>query len=316
MSIARRWGLRQGQYTGDHSDSGVPFLRFVRSSIGPLVQHLFEPIDMAMFVMRDYRRVFGHYPHILFPRTFNEKVQVRKVFDRRRQLAVWADKYLVRDYVERIIGPAVLPTLYHVTYEPSDIPFEQLPKQYVVKATHGSGWTYIVRDAATINKQEIIDCCKRWLSTNYYVLGREWIYRDIVPRIIIEEFLDCGTGAVPIDYKFHVFAGKAKFIQVHVGRYVAHRINFYDTEWNRIDCRFCNNENYSGEIRRPESLDTMIDYAQRLAGSIDFVRVDLYEVRGKVYFGELTSTPSNGHDPFYPPSWDTTFGNCWKMRLR
>ncbi len=292
------------------------FTKFAKYSIKPLIQGLPDPLDIAIFVMRDYRRIFGHYPRILFPRTFNEKVQVRKLFDRRSHLTEWADKYLVRDYVRRTIGAAALPTLYHVTDDPSDIPFEQLPKKYVIKATHGSGWTCIVRDGTAINQQEIIDLCETWLSTSYYALGREWLYEGIIPRIVVEEFLDCGTGTVPTDYKFYVFAGKAKFIQVNVGRYIAHKINFYDTRWNRIDCRLGRYENSDAKIARPETLDTMIDYAQRLAGKIDFVRVDLYEVRGKVYFGELTNTPSNGLEPFDPPSWDRTFGDFWKMRLR
>lgn len=291
------------------------FKRLVKSSIKPIIQRLPDPLDMGIFVMRDYRRVFGHYPHILFPRTFNEKVQVRKIFDRRRQLTVWADKYLVRDYVSRILGPAVLPVLYHVTVDPSDIPFEQLPKQYVVKATHGSQWIYIVRDGLAINKKEIIECCRTWLSTSYYELGREWVYKNIIPRIIIEEFLDNGTGVVPQDYKFFVFGGKVRFVQVDVGRFTAHKRNLYDHEWNRIECHY-EYENSDAEIPKPETLDTMIDYAQRLAGGIDFVRVDLYEVRGKVYFGELTNTPSNGLVPFSPPSWDTAFGSFWKTRMR
>lgn len=279
------------------------------------MHHLPDPLQTAISIIREYRSVFGYYPNILFPRTFNEKVQVRKLFDRRRQLSEWADKYLVRDYVRRTLGPAVLANLYHVTKEPSDIPFERLPKKYVIKPTHGSGWTHIVSDGTAISRQEIIDRCETWLSTSYYALKKEWPYKSIVPRILVEEFLDNGTGTTPDDYKFFVFAGKVKFIQVDLDRYTAHKRNLYDAEWNRIDCQLGRYGNFEANIARPENLDTMIDYAKKLAGDIDFVRVDLYTVRGKVYFGELTNTPGSGLEWFRPSSWDRTFGDLWEIRM-
>ena len=304
-------GGTMSQQTFRFSDS---FAMFVKPPVRSLIHHLPGPFQTAISIIREYRSVLGYYPHILFPRTFNEKIQVRKLFDRRRQLTEWADKYLVRDYVRRTLGPDVLPTLYHVTADPSDIPFDLLPKQYVIKATHGSGWTYIVRDGAAVNRQEIIDRCKTWLSTSYYALKKEWPYKNIIPRILIEEFLDNGTGTTPNDYKFFVFAGKVKFIQVDTNRYTDHRRDLYDTGWNRMECRY-KYEHCAGKLARPENLGTMIDYAQRLAGDIDFVRVDLYGIQGKIYFGELTNTPSNGFGRFRPISWDKTFGKFWKMRI-
>jgi len=265
--------------------------------------------------MQQYRSVYGQYLNFLFPRTFNEKVQVRKLFDRRPLLTQWADKYLAREYVARMLGADVLPTLYHVTTDPSDIPFERLPKQYVVKATHGSGWTCIVKDGSSVNNQQIIDCCRSWLSTSYYLLTKEWVYKGITPRILVEEFLDCGTGNVPHDYKLFVFNGKVKFIQVDVNAPQGRGRDIYDTEWNRVPCRLGPRENLQTPIAKPGNFDTMIDYAETLADGIDFVRVDLYEVRGKVYFGELTCTPANGFHTFRPALWDKTFGDLWKMRF-
>jgi len=264
----------------------------------------------AVSIMRDFRRKFGRYPRIFSAKTFNEKVQARKILDRRRQLSVWADKHAVRDYVEAKLGPAVLPRLYHVTVDPSDIPFNKLPLKYVVKASHGSGWVQVVTDGANVDREKLIDRCRDWLSLNYYDLTKEWEYKDIPPRILVEEFLDPGTGAPPSDFKFFVFGGKTKFVQVDVDRHTDHKRNFYDTRWNKLDCRLVY-RNFESDLPKPGTLETMIDYAQILSDGIGFVRVDLYDVRGKVYFGEMTATPENGLGEFMPPSWDSTFGEFW-----
>src|SRR4029077_3587877 len=265
-------------------------------------------------VTRDFHAVFGRYPNVFFPKTFNEKVQARKIFDRRRQLSTWADKYKVREYVRTKIGDAILPALYHVTADPFEIPFQKLPSQYVVKATHGSGWIQIVRDDTTIDKQDLISRCLGWLSLNYFALTREWLYRDIPPRIVIEEFLDDGTGRPPKDYKFFVFGGKVKIIQVDLNRFIHHTRNFYDLDCKRLDFRLIY-ENFDAPVVRPGNLERMIDYAQILSDNVDFVRVDLYDIGGKIYFGELTNTPENGLGRFDPPSWDEVFGAFWKMRI-
>jgi hypothetical protein len=275
------------------------------------VRLLPENFRTAVSIMRDFRAKFGYFPNILFPRTFNEKSQARKLFDRRKKLALWADKYAVREYVQTKLGAAVLPVLYHVTVDPSDIPFDKLSQKYVVKASHGSGWVQIVMNGQDVNRHDLIERCRYWLSVNYYQLTKEHCYKNITPRILIEEFLDPGTGAAPSDFKFFVFGGKTKFIQVDVDRYTNHKRNVYDTDWNKIDCRFVY-DNCSSDIPKPLALQTMIDYAEVLSDGIDFVRVDLYELGGKVYFGELTNTPENGMGQFVPSSWDRVFGTLWR----
>lgn len=285
----------------------------VKSLIASAVRRLPDPISTGLLVMRDYRRRFGRYPDIFSPQTFNEKIQARKLFDRRTQLSTWADKYAVRDYVARRIGAGALPELYHVTSSPSDIPFEKLPAKYVVNPTHGSGWVQIIRDGTSVNKPRLMECCRRWLATNYFKSTREWAYKNIPPRIIIEEFLDDGTGVAPADFKLFVFGGKVKVIQVDIDRHTNHKRNLYDANWNRLDCRFVY-PNCETDVPRPATLETMVCYAELLSDEIDFVRVDLYEVRGKVYFGELTNTPESGFGRFDPSSWDAALGRFWKMK--
>jgi len=304
--------------TGQRSFGTKPHFDSIRDSAKSAIRKGIELLPNRLrdvvLIARDFRAAFGHYPNVFFPKTFNEKVQTRKIFDRRRGLSTWADKYAVREYVRTKIGEAVLPALYYVSADPLEIPFQELPMQYVVKATHGSGWIQIVRDDTTVDKQDLINRCLGWLSMNYSDLTREWIYRDIPPRIVIEEFLDDGTGGPPKDYKFFVFGGKVKVIQVDLDRFIHHTRNFYDPNWTRLDCRL-GYENFDAPVARPGNLGTMIDYAEALSDNIDFVRVDLYDIRGKVYFGELTNTPANGLKQFHPSSWDEVFGAFWKMRF-
>lgn len=289
--------------------------RTAKSLAKAVVSYLPDPIGTSVVILLKFHRDFGRYPNILAPKTFNEKVQFRKMFDRRQHLSVWADKYAVRDYVSGRIGKAVLPELYYVTSDPSDIPFDRLPEKYVVKPTHGSGWLQIVRDGARVDRQELIRHCKRWLSMNYFKQTREWAYKNITPRIIVEELLDDGTGAVPPDFKFFVFDGKARVIQVDTDRHANHKRSYYDTDWNRIDCRV-RHPNCEASLPSPARLSTMIRYAEALSDNTDFVRVDLYEVNGKVYFGELTNTPGSGFSPFVPAAFDVDLGRFWNVNVR
>ncbi len=286
---------------------------FAESLVRSGARILPDEFQTAINIIRDFHVKFGRYPNVLAPRSFSEKALARKIFDRRPQLTRWADKYAVKDYVAAKIGTAALPRLYHVTANPSDIPFDKLPAKYVVKATHGSGWVYLVRDATSVNRREVISECNKWLRASYYDFSKEWAYKNIPPRIIVEEFLDSGNGGPPSDYKFFVFGGKAQFVQVDVNRFTDHRRNFYDAHWNRLDCQLAY-MNFDGDIAKPSMLETMFEYAETLSDDIDFVRVDLYEVGNKIYFGELTNVPGSGLEEFVPASWDDRFGQYWKMQ--
>src|SRR5579864_1213626 len=152
-----------------------------------------EPVVDAIVIMKGYKRQFGVLPNLVRPRTLNEKIVRRMLFDRRPILTQLADKYAVREYVKMRIGEHVLPTMYWVTTSPEDIPFDDLPTQFVVKPTHGSGWIHIVHDKAQLDQHEVVDMCRRWLSQNYYYWERERVYKNIEPRIIVEELINDGT---------------------------------------------------------------------------------------------------------------------------
>jgi hypothetical protein len=260
-----------------------------------------------------YRYDFGHFPNVLFPKTFNEKVQARKIFDRRSIYSLWADKVAVRDWVASKVGECVLPTLYHVTDTPTDIPFDKLPSRYVVKASHGSGWVRIVKDGNTVNRAAVISECEHWLGRSYCAEHHDRIYRDIKPQILIEEFLDNGAGEVAEDFKFYVFDGNVRIIQIDSARFGAHRRNIYDRDWNLLPVRLTV-QTLGYDIERPTMLEPMIALAERLSGGIDFVRVDLYQASVGVRFGEMTPSSGNGLNKFTPESFDEVMGGYWRVR--
>ena len=273
-----------------------------------------DPFNIALFVMEQYRQRFGCYPDVLHPVTFNEKIQARKFFDRRPILCLMADKLAVRDYVAQRVGPEFLPKLLHVTSDPSDIPFASLPGRYVVKASHGSGWVRLVKNRATLNEAALVTVCRKWLALNYYDITFEWNYKKIARRILVEEFLDNGAGEPANDFKLFTFNGRVEYIQVDVGRFTRHRKNFYDRRWNLVALRQ-EADNFPGTIAPPPNLQDLIRCAEALAQGLDFVRVDLYDVGGKISFGEMTATPGNGFFRFDPPDFDEHFGRLWRMEI-
>jgi hypothetical protein len=270
------------------------------------------PVPDRMHQALRFRRWHGRFPNLHNPVTFSEKVVWRKLYDRRPLFTLVADKYRVRYFVAQRVGPHILTDLLYVTRDPATIPFNRLPDRYVVKANHGSGWTRIVAGGKEIDRAVLVAQCRDWMRTNFYIQDREWAYKDICPCILVEEFLDGGGGVVPPDFKFYVFGGKPLFIQVDVDRYSNHGRNLYDPAWRLLDVAY-SYPNIGREIRRPAQLEVMLKVAETLGSEIDFVRVDLYEVSGRVKFGEMTNYPEGGMARFDPESFDAYLGGLWQL---
>jgi len=272
-----------------------------------------EPALIAFAALRRHKQALGVYPNLISPKTFSEKVVYRIVFDRRPILTKLQDKWAVREYVRNRIGEHVLPRLYWVTETPADIPFDDLPGEFVVKAAHGSGWVYLVPDKVRLDRRDLLDKCTNWLRWNYYRDDREWAYKHIEPRIIVEELISDGTGPVPVDYKFYVFGGKVHLIWAITGRFADVRNDGYTPSWDRLEMK-TRWKSIGRPMPRPPHLDEMLEYAEILGDGLDFLRVDLYDA-GKVYFGEMTLYPSAGGE-FYDPKWNRYFGELWNLRGR
>ena len=278
----------------------------------PTIDRLKRALPDWLVMLVRYHKSHGTLPRLLRPQTFNEKVLHRILFSRSAWMATVADKLAARDFVEQRVGAAMLPKLHAVTTEPATIPFDRLPNRFVAKPTHGSGWVEMVPDKAALDRASLVRTCERWLATNYYDLTREWSYRHVPPRIMVEEMINDGTGSAPSDYKLFVFDGRVELVLVTMGRFGARAHVAVDRGWNEVDVTFA----YSAERRRvppPPHLTQMVEAAETLGRGLDFVRVDFFDTPDRLVFGELTATPGCGMDPFEPRSFDAQLGSFWTL---
>lgn len=264
-------------------------------------------ISQKEFIEQQFLREVGYFPNIDNPTTFNEKTQWLKLYYKDPLMTKCTDKYEVRAYIASKIGNKYLIPLVGVYENVNDIDFAHLPKSFILKPNDGSGKSIICEDRSKLNIKETRLKLKEWLNpqSNHYFYSFEWAYKDIKPRIVCESLLDSQDKIK--DYKFFCFQGKAKFLHIASERDVKLKIDFYDLNWNRLAVRR-EYPNSNTEFEKPKNFDKMIEIAETLAEDFPFVRVDLYEVNNKIYFGELTFYSSNGTGPFNPPEWDYTFG--------
>jgi hypothetical protein len=218
-----------------------------------------------------------------------------------------ADKYAVREYISEKIGKQYLiPLLYH-TDNPADIVIKNMPDiPHIIKASHNSGKVFIVNDKNKIDVKKCQNDLKKLMGINYYYLGKEWQYKNIKPRILIEKLLLDEESNLPIDYKFHYFNGKLAFIQVDIDRQTEHKRNLYDPNWDFINCQWIYKN--GNNVKKPQMLDQMKSLAEIIAKDFRYIRVDFYNLGSDIYFGELTFHPESGFGNFYPIKWDRIFG--------
>jgi hypothetical protein len=271
-----------------------------------------DPIKEWRHTRSRSRHCHGSLPNIWHPKSFNEKVTWRLLFDRRPILSQLSDKAAMRKFVANRLGDQFLPKMLFLTNQPNTIPFNSFPTTFVVKATHGSGWVHIVRDKARLAQDELIQTCNSWLSQNYYLISHERIYKKIYPQILVEEFIGDDTAIETPDYKIFVFHGVVQIIQVDVNRSKRHRQNFYTRNWAKLDVRYTAAP-IDDEIPAPSRLDEMMSIAETLGRELDFVRVDLYHTQRGLFVGEMTMTPNAAKIPFDPPDFDRYLGDLWRL---
>ncbi|MDQ2052696.1 ATP-grasp fold amidoligase family protein [Natronolimnohabitans sp. A-GB9] len=252
----------------------------------------------------------GYWPNIRSPRSLNEKIMHRMLFTDKDLYSKVADKWRVREYVNKKVGDQILNDVYYVTDDPETIPFDDLPQKFVIKPTHSCGNVIIVEDKDSINFGDIKESCKIWMNTKYGDNTNEYWYQDIKPQIIIEEYIDSGERKAPLDYKFFVFHGNVQFIQVDFGRFSQHKMTLYSKDWEVLD--FKKGYPRGPDLEQPSDLEQMIKIAETLGEDFDFARVDMYNPEeGEIRFGEITLAPGAGHSGFDPVQADFEIGKYW-----
>lgn len=249
------------------------------------------------------------------PQTYNEKLQWLKIHDRRELYTTMVDKVEAKKYVANIIGEEyIIPTL-GVYNHVDEIDFNALPNQFVLKCTHDSGGIVICSDKAKLNIEEAKKKLRHGLSTNYYYQNREWPYRNVKPRIIAEQYMVDESGYELKDYKWFCFDGepKALFIATDRGNPKEEtKFDFFDADFNHLPIKN-GHPNATREIKKPIGFDKMKELAAILSKGIPQLRVDFYDINGRIYFGELTFFHWSGLMPFEPEKWDYEFGSWIKL---
>ena len=244
------------------------------------------------------------------PQTFNEKLQWLKLYNRRPEYTTMVDKYEVRKYIAQKLGTEYLIPLLGVWDTPEEIDFNKLPDKFVLKCNHNSGLgMYICKDKSKMDVRKVKKELWKGLKQDYYLTGREWPYKNVKRKIIAEKYMEDDAVHELRDYKFFCFGGQVKCFKIDYDRFVDHHANYFDKEGKLLEFgeAICPPV-YDRKIDLPKSLSKMVEFAEKLTKEMPFLRVDFYDVNGKVYFGELTFFPASGLGRFIPEEWDLKMG--------
>ena len=292
------------------TDSSYRFV--VNAALG-----LYNSMPDRDYMERKFEALMGAPLHLDAPQTFNEKLQWLKLYDRKPEYTMMVDKYRVREYITQKIGAEYLIPLLGVWDSPDEIDFAALPEQFVLKCNHNSGLGMcICKDKSTLDLRKVRRELRKGLRQDYYLPGREWPYKDVPRKIIAEQYMqdniDLGVreDATLKDYKFFCFDGTPQFLYVsdHSDQHEKAHLAFFDMNYRESPFGRTDYLLFKALPPKPAHFEQMKESASVLSSDIPFVRVDLYELNQKVYFGELTFHPCSGFLPFKPKEWDKRLG--------
>jgi len=290
----------------------------------PMAKRFYADIKLLLEKLSDYRRLkkkfyhkVGYELNLAHPQSYNQKINWKKIYDRNPLLTTTADKLAARKFAEDSLeideARRILIPLLYAGDNANKIPWRNLPDKFVVKANHGCRMHLIVNGDKYERKEEIIQTANKWLQTSHGLFHYEWAYRNIKPQIMIEELLETANGSLPRDYKCYCFNGQCKLIRVSENRFGLNELSaYFDQHWNLLPVH---NPGYpsADNFDKPDNLLQMISLAERLSVRFDSVRVDLYNVDGKLYFGEFTHYDASGFARFEPESFDFELGAHWQI---
>lgn len=287
-----------------------------RDKIMTFVKKSLRFLPDKSYIKLYYRLRVGRKLNTNNPTTLNEKLQWLKFNYRFPLQSIVSDKLLVRDYVKEKIGAEYLIPILGIWRKYDDIDFSLLPKQFVLKCNHDSGGLVVCTDKDKLNHSETRCKIEKSLKSNFFYIGREYQYRNIKPMILCEEFIS-DNGKVPLDYKIYCFNGVPDVILVCRDRFSknSHRASylFFDQEWIFQPLNKGDEDLQETDVPKPENLDEMIEIAKKLSRDFLFARIDLYNIGGKIYFGEITLSPNSGFDPDIKYETDLMFGQKLKI---
>ena len=271
---------------------------------------LLKHIPAEKYLKRMYRISIGREPDLDEPKLYTEKLQWLKLFDHRPEYTTMVDKYAVKQYVADKIGPEYVIPLLGVWDRAEDIDFETLPERFVLKTTHDSGTYIVCKDKRKLDIPATRKKMAKFLKRKYYDCNREWPYKNVKPRIIAEEYMEDSRFGELRDYKFFTFGGVPKVLYIAQGRgrggpTVA---DFFDMDFNHLPFTI-DHDIAPTPPEKPEGFQLMKQLAAKLSQGTPQLRVDFYEVDGKVYFGEMTFFHCSGMEAFHPEEWDEKFGD-------
>lgn len=273
-----------------------------------------------LFLKFKFFKEMKHRLPIKHPTTFNEKLQWLKLYDRKPEYTMLVDKYKVRSYIAEKLGEEYLIPLLGVWDDPDEIDFNALPNQFVLKCNHNSGLGMcICKDKSKLDIKKVKEELRKGLAQDYFLTGREWPYKDVPRKIICEKYMvdhltqresNIDENTSLNDYKLMCFNGKVKCSFVCTDRFDADglKVTFFDRDWNALPFE----RHYprsQQNIPKPINYEKMIDFSEKLAEGIPFVRIDFYEIDYKLYFGEITFFPGGGFEEFTPKSADKELGS-------
>lgn len=275
---------------------------------------LFNFLPDELYLKMRFRKKLHRSLNLNNPLTFNEKIQWLKLYDRKAEYTQMVDKYEAKAWAAKRIGnDYIVPTL-GIWDRFDAIDFEQLPEQFVLKCTHDSGGSVICRSKSTFDQNAARKKLEKALKTNYYLHGREWPYKHVKPRLLAEQYLEDPSSKQSTqgitDYKFYCFSGKPKFLYLSQGLedHASARISFVDLNWQFSPYRRSDYPPFDQLPPKPACFDEMVALAERLSEGLAFLRVDLYQIDGRVFFSELTFSPCSGLMPFENPEHDAQIG--------
>lgn len=271
-----------------------------------------EWIPDEMMLRLQYAIKHRRWLELRRPQRFTEWLQWYKINHRDPAMTICADKIAVRDYIRDQGYAHLLTDLYATATSASELDLDGLPEKFVVKTNNGSGTNIIVENKAELSP-DFARQLTEWLERDYFAASREWAYKEVPPRILVEQYLEDpkNTFSGINDYKFFCFGGSARYILLAVDRAAGQKFNMLTTEWEDTGVGVSGTPNIAVDVPRPENLGEMINIAEELSSRFPFVRVDLYYVAGKIYFGEMTFYPASGYIEFDPDSFDFELGELW-----